>query len=422
MELLDAVHLANGVKSMADVAQGMGLSARSRVNALLRGTNGALPADEGQLTRLVRALGGGDDDVRVALKRYGDAVRARDRKAPSARSPAEQKVADAVALYGDRALEVYGRLDLEVLAPAGEAPSEVRLPEVFVPPAVRADPPPVHLPRELQRRVHERVRELILRRTHEDADEEVRGAAVEVVGRRFRADEDALSGLIGAATDDPHESVRQHALRVLAEQWAGRPEIRDLLVRSCAGVADGWTRATILRGLAQHWPAREDIHQLLLASADHPHRYTSATLLDELRDHWPDRDDARAVLIRLVTEHEDHVVGSAAVKVLATRWMDRADVGALMLGIAADPSHRYGHAVLHVLCEHWAHREDVRDTLMRAASDQPGKDARAQAVKVLGLRWSDHDGVQELFRRRAVADPDPDVRFSALVGGQGRRG
>jgi hypothetical protein len=261
---------------------------------------------------------------------------------------------------------------------------------------------------------HERVRDLILRRVHEDADEEVRGAAIEVVGNRYRDDDDALSSLIRAATGDPHKRVRERALRVLAEQRAGQPDIRDLLVRACTDDVGGWARATMLRGLAQHWPDRQDIHELLLASADHPHRYTSSTVLDELRDHWPDRDDARAVLMRTVTERADVLVGAAAMKVLAKRWMDRADVYAFVMPVAADPSHPYRRAVLDVLCEHWAYREDVRDILIRAAADDSDTDTRAKAVKVLGLRWSDHEGVQELFCRRAVVDPDPHVRFSSL--------
>ncbi|MDO0930250.1 HEAT repeat domain-containing protein [Streptomyces sp. DG2A-72] len=261
---------------------------------------------------------------------------------------------------------------------------------------------------------HERVRDLILRRVHEDADEAVRGAAIEVVGNRFRDDDDALSSLSRAATGDPHEGVRERALHVLAKQWAGQPEIRDLLIRSCTDDLGGWTRATILRGLVENWPDRQDIHELLLASADHLYRYTSSTTLDELQDHWPNRDDARAVLMRTVTEHDDYLVGSSAIKVLTKRWMDRADVKAFVMRVAADSSHRYQRAVLDVLCEHWAYREDVRDILMRAASDHSAKDTRAEAVKVLGLRWSDHEGVQDLFRQCALVDPDPDVRFSSL--------
>ncbi|MFB6752534.1 HEAT repeat domain-containing protein [Streptomyces sp. NPDC056353] len=260
---------------------------------------------------------------------------------------------------------------------------------------------------------HERVCDLILRLVHDDADEGVRAAAAEVVGYRFRDDDDALGSLSRAATGDS-QKVRESAVRVLAEQWAGRPEIRDLLVRACTDDVDGWTRATILRGLAEHWPDRRDVRELLLGSVDHPYRYTSSNALDGLREHWPDRDDARAILMRTVTEHDDFLVGSAAMKVLAQRWMDRADVRAFVLRAAMDPSHPYRRTVLNVLCEHWAYREDVRDILIRTASDHCDEDTRSQAVKVLALRWSDHEGVQELFRRLAVVDSGPDVRFSSL--------
>ncbi|MFF7626915.1 HEAT repeat domain-containing protein [Streptomyces cyaneofuscatus] len=67
----------------------------------------------------------------------------------------DQEVADAVARYASRAEQVYGRLDLGVLTPPGENAPVIRLTDVFVVPAVRADPPPVQLPRELERRLLE---------------------------------------------------------------------------------------------------------------------------------------------------------------------------------------------------------------------------------------------------------------------------
>ncbi|WP_461110592.1 HEAT repeat domain-containing protein [Streptomyces calidiresistens] len=69
----------------------------------------------------------------------------------------EEEAAEAVAAYARRVRDSYGRLDLEVLTPLsdqGEHPV-VELREVFVPPGVRADPPPVSLPRELMKRLAE---------------------------------------------------------------------------------------------------------------------------------------------------------------------------------------------------------------------------------------------------------------------------
>ncbi|WP_255952359.1 NACHT domain-containing protein [Streptomyces odontomachi] len=59
--------------------------------------------------------------------------------------------------YARQIRSMYGRLDLEVLIPTteGEHP-RVELREVFVPPMLRADPPPVELPVELHRRLAER--------------------------------------------------------------------------------------------------------------------------------------------------------------------------------------------------------------------------------------------------------------------------
>ncbi|GGX32546.1 HEAT repeat domain-containing protein [Streptomyces lomondensis] len=74
---------------------------------------------------------------------------------PLTAAPSEEEVAAAVARYAQRIAQVYGRLDLEVLTPLPEEHPAVELREVFVTPTVRADPPPVELPRELLRRLVE---------------------------------------------------------------------------------------------------------------------------------------------------------------------------------------------------------------------------------------------------------------------------
>jgi len=72
----------------------------------------------------------------------------------TAATPTAQEVAAAVATYAARVRQAYGRLDLEVLTPlTDDQPVAVELEEVFVAQAVRADPPPVELPRELLRRL-----------------------------------------------------------------------------------------------------------------------------------------------------------------------------------------------------------------------------------------------------------------------------
>ncbi|MFD3681952.1 NACHT domain-containing protein [Streptomyces sp. NPDC058613] len=76
---------------------------------------------------------------------------------PEADAPSPSEVVAAIGAYAQRVREVFGRLDLEVLTPLSEQGEHpvVELREVFVPPLVRADPPPVELPRELMKRLME---------------------------------------------------------------------------------------------------------------------------------------------------------------------------------------------------------------------------------------------------------------------------
>ncbi|MDC0767363.1 NACHT domain-containing protein [Streptomyces sp. HD] len=76
---------------------------------------------------------------------------------PPVREAAElspEKKDEALRRYSIRIRETYGRLDLDVLIPTeeGEHPP-VGLDEVFVAPTVRADPPPVELPRDIRQRL-----------------------------------------------------------------------------------------------------------------------------------------------------------------------------------------------------------------------------------------------------------------------------
>ncbi|MGV9498106.1 HEAT repeat domain-containing protein [Streptomyces sp. NPDC003642] len=74
---------------------------------------------------------------------------------PPAAAPSEEEIATAVAAYAGQLAHLYGRLDLEVLTPLPDDHPAVELRDVFVTPTVRAELPPVELPRELLRRLAE---------------------------------------------------------------------------------------------------------------------------------------------------------------------------------------------------------------------------------------------------------------------------
>ncbi|ANP50935.1 energy-coupling factor transporter ATP-binding protein EcfA2 [Streptomyces griseochromogenes] len=80
-------------------------------------------------------------------------IYAADREPPPDDELIEREVAD----YAAQVRSSHGRLDLEALIPSqeGEHPA-VQLQAVFVPPFLRADPPPVELPRELRERLQGR--------------------------------------------------------------------------------------------------------------------------------------------------------------------------------------------------------------------------------------------------------------------------
>ncbi|MFI6852425.1 HEAT repeat domain-containing protein [Streptomyces sp. NPDC050416] len=103
-----------------------------------------------------RAVGAGGDVKAAATGDYGVAVHIENQYVQQTVEtvPSPEETDQALRRYATRIRETYGRLDLEVLIPTeeGEHPP-VGLDEVFVAPAVRADPPPVELPRDIRQRL-----------------------------------------------------------------------------------------------------------------------------------------------------------------------------------------------------------------------------------------------------------------------------
>ncbi|KUN26591.1 hypothetical protein AQJ23_15675 [Streptomyces antibioticus] len=105
----------------------------------------------------VRAVGIGGDAKVVVTGDHSSATIIENRYVQQAPEPADltdAEIDEALRRYAGRIRETYGRLDLEVLIPTeeGEHPP-VGLDEVFVAPTVRADPPPVELPRDIRQRL-----------------------------------------------------------------------------------------------------------------------------------------------------------------------------------------------------------------------------------------------------------------------------
>ena len=86
LAFLARVHRENGAKTLESVAAEMHLKSKSRISCLLRGQNNTLPANEDQLVALVRALGGGDDEVVRALPLYRKAKTSRVASSAAARA------------------------------------------------------------------------------------------------------------------------------------------------------------------------------------------------------------------------------------------------------------------------------------------------------------------------------------------------
>ncbi|MFI0406898.1 hypothetical protein [Actinomadura sp. 3N508] len=114
LELLETVYIDNGRKSLQVIADKMHLKSRTRVNNLLRGLG--RPTDERQLRDLVRALGGGEDDARTAVRLFAQAPPAKPEPHPWAahvKGHFAWELVDAqrdASAFKDAAIDIAGRL------------------------------------------------------------------------------------------------------------------------------------------------------------------------------------------------------------------------------------------------------------------------------------------------------------------------
>ena len=96
LELLDRVHRDNGLKSRRTIAEKMNLKAASYINDMLRGIR--RPVDAKQLTDLIRALGGGAEDIEAGRRLFEKVLtESREQRSPASRHSWGRRVAEHAA-------------------------------------------------------------------------------------------------------------------------------------------------------------------------------------------------------------------------------------------------------------------------------------------------------------------------------------
>ncbi|MFG2613319.1 NACHT domain-containing protein, partial [Streptomyces anulatus] len=138
-------------------------------------------------------------------------------------STSPPRIDEALQAYAQRVQETLGRIDLEVLTPLAEQGDHppVSLRDVFVAPQVRADPPPVELPRELMKRLIEN-HELA---AQDNAPSGVDSDALERVSRAYR--EQQTMGLLEVLTDPQGQRIV-----VLGDPGSGKSTLARYLTLS----------------------------------------------------------------------------------------------------------------------------------------------------------------------------------------------
>jgi hypothetical protein len=153
VEKLRALRVRSGNPSLNDLVGRHGIGyARSTVSGHLSGRR--LPPWE-FVEALVRACGRASGVPQENLDLDGWRAAHRVAAGIVSADPPAGEFAGIRAAYQERLRRRYGHAEMATLAPAGDLDQHELIPlrDIFVPPEVRPDPPPVELPRELLRRL-----------------------------------------------------------------------------------------------------------------------------------------------------------------------------------------------------------------------------------------------------------------------------
>ncbi|MBV9141104.1 MAG: HEAT repeat domain-containing protein [Pseudonocardiales bacterium] len=249
----------------------------------------------------------------------------------------------------------------------------------------------------------------LMRRAATDADADVRRRAVEALAQHATKVNGAWPAVIRALQGDGAQAVRNAAVTALASDQANPQEAMAHLLQACSD-PDWEVRRSALRLMVARFAGETVVFDRVLAAtrdSDEDVRQTAVELLAGWRPETPESRRAVCGAIR----DADPQVRRAAVGAMAQRWHDDPEVEEALKLARTDHDGDVRVAALTAWADPISRAKEYIAILDFIVADDPVADARRAALEALVSEAAEFSGAA---LERAIADPDPDVRLSAL--------
>jgi HEAT repeat protein len=249
----------------------------------------------------------------------------------------------------------------------------------------------------------------LMRRAAKDADADVRRRAVEALAQHATKVHGAWPTVIRALRGDGAQAVRNAAVTALASDSADPQEAMAHLLQACSDPA--WqVRRSALRLVVARFAGEPTVFDRVLAAIRDSDEDVRQTGVELLASRWPEAPESFGAVCGAIRD-ANPIVRRAAVRTIAQQGRD--DPEAMEAFKLAQTDH---HGDVHVAAltartDPISRATEYVAILDSVVADDPVADARRAALEVLVSEAAEFSGSA---LERAIADPNADVRLSAL--------
>jgi HEAT repeat protein/energy-coupling factor transporter ATP-binding protein EcfA2 len=249
----------------------------------------------------------------------------------------------------------------------------------------------------------------LMRRAAKDADSDVRRRAVEALAQHATKVHGAWPAVIRTLHGDGAQAVRNAAVTALASDSANPQDARAHLLQACSDPA--WqVRRSALRLVVARFAVEPAVFDRVLAATRDSDEDVRQTAVELLAGRWPEAPESFGAVCGTIRD-ADPKVRHAAVRAMAQRWRDDPEVVEALELAQTDHHGEVRVAALTARTDPISRATDYVAILDSVVADDPVADARRAALEVLVSEAAEFSGSA---LECAIADPDPDVRLTAL--------
>ena len=252
------------------------------------------------------------------------------------------------------------------------------------------------------------IRQIIVEYATDD-DMEIRYLAPFTLPKGWQADPHTLLLLRDRAVQDANSDVRSAAVRAISEHYRGDQQTLPLL-RDCAVQDADWqVRRAAVSAIGEHY--REDQQTLPLLrdwAVNSQHSDVRSAAVRAIGEHYRDDEQTLPLLRDRAVKDANQHVRSAAVRVIGEHYRDDEQTLPLLRDRAVqDENSDVRWAAVRAIVEHYREDQQTLPLLRDWAVNSQHSDVRSAAVSAIGEHYRSDQQTLPLLCNRAVEDESP---------------